>query len=89
MVKAFKTQLPVSFLAPAMGFVPGTSHNAAAAAQPTTPLAGCRFAVYKGRAAAEPTEEEGTSACVEWLRAHGAVVEEGEQGASSMQDKET
>lgn len=44
--------------------------------QPQVPLPGCRHAVFLGKAAAAASEEEGVAACVQWLLAHGAVVEE-------------
>ncbi len=78
MVKAFKSQIPVAFLALLLGFQPAAQQQEQQAA--TAVLPGCRRAAGTGKAAAEASEEEGIEACVEWLRAHGATVEEGAAG---------
>lgn len=88
LVKAYKTPLPVSFLATTFGFCPqparaaptagagsGGSGQAGANGVPAQPLPGCKLAVYVGKAAAAASEEEGMQACVAWLQAHGAVVD--------------
>jgi len=73
-VKSYKTSVPVSFLAPLLGFVKGPVH----VARPVPgkqPLPGCRQALYVGKATPADSEEAGVAACVDWLNAHGAVLE--------------
>ena len=89
-VKGFKTSVPVSFLAPVLGFitpqpsppraVATTSRQQipnpeAAGAASSQPLPGCRSAVYVGKAAPEAREEDAVKACSEWLKSYGAVLE--------------
>ena len=89
LVKAYKTALPVSFLAGMLGFCvrAGRSistpedqqHSRSGNAGDQSrqqPLPGCRYSVYKGRAAPARSLEEGVQACTAWLRAHGAEVQE-------------
>lgn len=81
LVRSYKAPLPVSFVASMLGFCPVKQKAGQAQAKVEQGvsgqvLPGCRAAVYAGKAAAEATEEEGVAACVRWLRAHGAVVEE-------------
>lgn len=95
LVKAYKTNIPVSFVAGVLGFcpqppvqvpAPGSSKGKSQEAghqqeQTQDPLPGCRQAVCAGKAAPASSPEEGVSACVQWLLAHGAVVEEQGKGA--------
>ncbi|KAF5831238.1 SAC3/GANP/Nin1/mts3/eIF-3 p25 family-domain-containing protein [Dunaliella salina] len=86
LVKAYKTNLPVSFVAGVMGFCPQEDGSKSSAEQQREePLPGCRHTVYVGRAAPAANVEEGVAACVQWLKAHGAVVEEPE-GAEPQLD---
>ena len=74
LVKAYKASLPVRFVAQMLGFAPQPTGRVPPS--PPAPLPGCRQAAFVGKAAAPATEEEGLQACVAWLQAHGAVVEE-------------
>ena len=84
LVKAYKTNLPVPFVAGVLGFTPPQTSeadpDAAAAASSSHPqqetLPGCRQGGCVGKAAPAATVAEGVAACVRWLRAHGTVVEE-------------
>lgn len=92
LVKAYKTNLPVTYVASVLGFSPqqlprdsGGGGRLDAETQQQVPLPGCRLAVCPGKVAAADSEEEGVAACVQWLLAHGAVVVE-EQGAGRGED---
>ncbi len=90
LVKSYKTNLPLSFVARALGFVVTGVAKQQGGSGPVVVkredgevgevnvvrMAGCRSPVYVGKAAACATEEEGVAACAAWLRAHGATVEE-------------
>ncbi len=87
MVKAYKTQVPLSFLAATLGFTPQPPATSAPAASRVLP--GCRQAGCEGKVAAPASEAEGAALCSEWLRAHGVVVEEtGEQGEGEGEEGE-
>jgi len=88
LVRAYKAPLPVDFIANTLGFcppAPGRTRIPPRAA-PKQPLPGCRSAAYVGKAAAAATQEEGVEACMQWLQAHGAVVETPEGGGAPVLD---
>ena len=92
LLKAFKTNLPISFLAPLLGFVPNSSSYKTGVTEESSgalpgctsgALPGCRHQDYPGKYShaslnegVEKCIEEGEGFCVEWLKAHGAVVVE-------------
>ena len=84
-VKAFKTSVPVSFLAPVLGFItpsssPSAAPSSAAAPPSAVPLPGTRMVTYAGKAAPEASEAAATKACAEWLKSYGAVLEKDASG---------
>ncbi|KAG1653907.1 hypothetical protein FOA52_005208 [Chlamydomonas sp. UWO 241] len=90
-VKAYKTQVPVSFLSAVLGFEPAAASGSVATGiggdtlppqppPPSQPLPGCRERVYAGKSGASADAASGEAACCEWLTAHGALIAEDDGG---------
>ncbi|KAL6765381.1 SAC3/GANP/Nin1/mts3/eIF-3 p25 family-domain-containing protein [Haematococcus lacustris] len=83
LVKVYKAALPLSFVSTSLGFGP---FPAPQPDQSAKPLPGCSQLLYPGKLAPAETREQADAACIVWLRAHGAVVDESDAATGPVLD---